>query len=107
MTGNGDEDAGGEFDGVVDPEMLVDDNGVPMEGFARPSQDGVSVAAEIMSVDFLVDLANSTLVAANNLKDMLLAYQAGMPVANPMAMAPPTLEDLTTAREKSARKRPP
>jgi arginine repressor len=66
----------------------------------RPTQDGVSVAAEIMSVDFLVDLANSTLAAATNLKSMLLAFQSGIPVPNSGSMSPPSLEDLSTARRK-------
>ncbi|KAK3057992.1 hypothetical protein LTR09_001069 [Extremus antarcticus] len=70
-------------------------NGVP-----QPTQDGVSVAAEIMSVDFLVDLANSTLGAANHLKEMLLAYQSGVPMATSPTASPPTLDDLTTARRK-------
>lgn len=60
----------------------------------------VSVAAEIMSVEFLVDLANSTLGAANNLKDMLLAYQARQPVPGSMTGLSPSIEDLSTARRK-------
>lgn len=64
------------------------------------TQQTVSVAAEIMSVEFLVDLATSTLGAANNLKDMLLAYQARTPVVGGTTGLPPSLEDLTTARRK-------
>ena len=72
----------------------------PSNGVPRPTRDGVSVAAEIMSVDFLVDLANSTLSATHALKEMLLAYQSGVPVANSLTSLPPTLEDLSIARRK-------
>lgn len=60
----------------------------------------VSVAAEIMSVEFLVDLATSTLSAAENLKAMLLAYQARQPVPGSATGLPPSAEDLSVARRK-------
>lgn len=67
-----------------------------------PPQGGqsVSVAAEIMSVEFLVDLATSTLGAAEHLKAMLLAYQARQPVQGSSTGLPPSGEDLATARRK-------
>ena len=60
----------------------------------------VSVAADVMSVDFLVDLANSTLVAAEHLKASLLAYQARQPVQGSSTGLSPSAEDLATARRK-------
>lgn len=92
------------MDADSDTEPWVDTAGSPIT--ARPTQGqvyqppSVSVAAELMSVEFLVDLANSTLGAANNLKDMLLAYQAQQPTHGSTAGVPPTLEDLATARRK-------
>lgn len=97
-----DGEGGGEVDGNVDPELLGgDDQQIVVQGNGvHSAQDGVSIAAEIMSVDFLVDLANSTLGAAHSLKETLLAYQAGIPTPNSTSSSPPTLEDLTTARKK-------
>lgn len=63
-------------------------------------QPTVSVAAAVMSVEFLVDLANSTLQAAQGLRDSLQAYQARVPVAGSLTGYPPSLEDLSTARRK-------
>ena len=58
------------------------------------------VAAEVMSVEILIDLATSTLSAAHNLKDMLLAYQGQRPLQELSSGFPPTLGDLTNARKK-------
>ena len=89
----------------VNMEMDFESQPLPILAPAGPlpvqqSQPSMSVAAEIMSVEFLVDLANSTLSAATNLKDMLLAYQEQRPASNSLSASPPTLEDLTTARRK-------
>lgn len=98
--GNGGE--GGDVDLNVDPELLGNEDlqNLAQVNGAASSHDGVSIAAEIMSVDFLVDLANSTLGTAHNLKEMLLAYQSGVPVQNSASRSPPTLEDLSSARKK-------
>lgn len=77
-----------------------DDYSTSAPNVNQPTHTSVSVAAEIMSVEFLVDLATSTLGAATNLKDMLLAYQAGHPGPNSLSGLPPTLEELSTARRK-------
>ena len=66
----------------------------------QPAQQSVNVAAEMMSVEFLVDLATSTLGAATNLKDMLLAHQAERSMPGAPSGSPPTLEDLSNARKK-------
>jgi hypothetical protein len=102
-AGVDDEDDADEGAGMDDgplPSFMEEALSSPVGGGGRPAHDGISVAAEIMSVDFLVDLANSTLGAANNLKSMLLAYQAGVPTQGSGSMLPPTLEDLSTARRK-------
>ena len=99
---------GDDGDAYGGGETFVDDtemDGMPhMNPFAQNPQvaepASVSVAAEIMSVEFLVDLANSTLVAAHGLRDSLQAYQARVPVAGSLTGFPPTLEDLATARRK-------
>ena len=59
-----------------------------------------NVAAEVMSVEILIDLATSTLSAAHGLKDVLLAYQGQRPSYNSNAGWPPTLSDLSNARKK-------
>ncbi|KAK5172067.1 uncharacterized protein LTR77_003704 [Saxophila tyrrhenica] len=108
---NGELDDGEEFDDEGDDGAFSPDAGFvgsvgevfgepQPNDVAQPMQDRVSVAAEIMSVDFLVDLATSTLGAANNLKAMLLAYQTRVPAAGSTTGLPPTLEDLLTARRK-------
>ena len=97
-----DADGDPSLDPDSDSELLPNPTSldtVPGRYEPRQAQSAVDVAAEIMSVDFLVDLANSTLGAAQNLKDMLLAYQARRPVDS-LASAPPTIEDLSTARRK-------
>lgn len=95
----------GDVDGD-DDDMGADANQLlplPFENYAtsnQHNQSSVSVAAELMSVEFLVDLANSTLATATSLKEMLLAYQAGQPAPNSLSGLPPTLEELRTARRK-------
>lgn len=89
-------------DQTLDPNLdseylpMMDDYSAP----APSQQQQADVSAELMSVEILVDLANSTLGAADNLKDMLLAYQAQRPVPSTIPARPPTLEDLATARRK-------
>ena len=96
-----DDDSGLDPDLESAPLPFMDDYSAPAASQQQQHQTASKdVSAEIMSVDFLVDLANSTLGAANNLKDMLLAYQAQMPIPNSSSSRPPTLEDLATARKK-------
>lgn len=97
------EDGGGEEfedDSNEDDYMAAPDNDDYAPTTGPMEQQTVSVATEIMSVEFLVDLANSTLAAATNLKDMLHAYQSQTPAASSRSVFPPTLDDLTTARRK-------
>ncbi|KAK3722997.1 hypothetical protein LTR37_002143 [Vermiconidia calcicola] len=97
-----------DSDGSPQPMMMDDDNddySTPLPDLAPAppwvkQHQTVSVAAEIMSVEILVDLANSTLGAANHLRDMLLAYQERVPAPYSQSTSPPTLEDLSTARRK-------
>jgi hypothetical protein len=58
------------------------------------------VAAEVMSVEILIDLATSTLSAAHNFKKMLLAYQGQRSLQDLSSGSPPTLGNLTNARKK-------
>lgn len=58
------------------------------------------ISAEIMSVDILIDLATSTLSAANNLKEMLLAHQGQRTTQKGRPGIITTLNDLANARKK-------
>lgn len=55
--------------------------------------------AEMKSVDLLVELATSTLGAAKDLKEMMLAAQDGRPALNSKAAFPPTLEEIAAAKK--------
>jgi len=70
---------------------------LPVPTDTSRTQTNASFATETMSVEFLVDLATSTLVAATHLKIMLSASQLGQ--ARPNGQVP-TREDLSTARRK-------
>ncbi|KXT11895.1 hypothetical protein AC579_10487 [Pseudocercospora musae] len=59
---------------------------------------GVNLAAEIMSAEMLVDLATSTLTAANMVKDLYLAQQQQRPL--PGHSGVPTVEDIAAAKKK-------
>ena len=92
-----------DIDSHDQPRQLLpsfEEYSIPAQNTSQTTHPSVSVAAEIMSVEFLVDLATSTLGAATNLKDMLLAYQARQPASNSLTGIPPTLEELSTARRK-------
>lgn len=85
---------------VPEPGSLPYPHDPPPPHTNGQQQQSVSLAAEIMSVEFLVDLATSTLSAAENLKAMLLASQARQPVYGSVTGLPPSGEDLTVARRK-------
>jgi len=70
---------------------------LPIPTDTSHTQTNASFATEAMSVEFLVDLATSTLAAATHLKTMLSAFQLGQ--AGPNGQVP-TREDLSTARRK-------
>jgi len=70
---------------------------LPVSTDTSRTQTNASLATETMSVEFLVDLATSTLAAATHLKTMLSAFQLGQ--AGPNGQVP-TREDLSTARRK-------
>jgi hypothetical protein len=59
-----------------------------------------NVTAEVMSIDILIGLATSTLSAAHNLKDTLLAYQGQRPSYDSRTGLPTTSSDLSNARKK-------
>ncbi|KAI5369368.1 hypothetical protein Slin15195_G002450 [Septoria linicola] len=62
---------------------------------ARPTMD---VAAELMSAEMLVDLATSTLAAANRVKELYIARQAGRSL--PGSMEVPSDDDIAAAKQK-------
>lgn len=91
-----------------DPEHSTHPNGgdepsPDMSMYQSPYQDAnqsnhVDVAAELMSADMLVDLASSTLQAAQRVKELFVARQGGHPVAG--AMHVPTDDDIAAAKRK-------
>ncbi|KAF2208830.1 hypothetical protein CERZMDRAFT_101040 [Cercospora zeae-maydis SCOH1-5] len=58
----------------------------------------MNVAAELMSAEMLVDLATSTLAAANKVKELYVARQAGHPL--PGTSNVPTDDDIAVAKQK-------
>lgn len=53
-----------------------------------------------MSAEIILDLANSTVTAADSLKNLLFALQAQRPVAGSTSALPPNAEDLVAAKRK-------
>lgn len=69
----------------------------------RPSQRQVQqldFSREIMSAELMVDLANSMLMAANGVKDTLVAAEQGRPIVGSRSHMPPGVEDIMLARRK-------
>ena len=91
------EAAGIPVDSTMEPGTFPAAPPAPQQSDPEWSHD---VAAEVMSVEILVDLATSTLSAAHNLKDMLLAYQGQRPSYDSRTGLPPTSSDLSNARMK-------
>ncbi|CAK3896655.1 Hypothetical predicted protein [Lecanosticta acicola] len=60
----------------------------------------VNTAADLMSAEFLVDLATSTLTAANRVKELYLARQSQRPMPDSTTHLPPTEEDILAAKQK-------
>jgi len=65
-----------------------------------PQQDPLVLAADLMSADILVDLANSTLVAAIKFKDVFSACYAQKPAPGSLSSLPPTVQDIVAAKMK-------
>lgn len=88
------------FDAQPDSAPLPDDENYtarspyPMER-AGPSVNG---AAELMSAEMLVDLATSTLAAANRVKELYVAQQAQRTL--PGMTTVPTGDDIAMAKQK-------
>lgn len=77
---------------TYDSSSDVDDQ---QTSFAQPP---INVAAELMAVDFLVDLATSTLGAAQRLKDLYIAQQQRRPLQGQTSV--PTDADIVIAKRK-------
>ncbi|PPJ59665.1 hypothetical protein CBER1_01210 [Cercospora berteroae] len=75
-----------------------DDDGEDFPQTAQQDPPSMSVAAELMSAEMLVDLATSTLAAANRVKDLYVARQAGHPL--PGTSNVPTDDDIAMAKQK-------
>lgn len=67
----------------------------PAEHAEQPS---VHHAVDIMSAEMLVDLATSTLAAANRVKELYVAQQSQRPVLGMTTI--PTAEDIALAKQK-------
>ncbi|KAK4574324.1 hypothetical protein LTR86_002085 [Recurvomyces mirabilis] len=96
-------------DSDIDPDLEdetmleADDDGhqAVSEGGQFASQSEPIVGAnDVMSAELLVDLATSSLIAANRLKDLILAAQMRRSVPGSGSKALPTLEDIAVARRK-------
>ncbi|KAK0921161.1 hypothetical protein LTR57_009018 [Friedmanniomyces endolithicus] len=69
---------------------------------ALPTQQSAAVttSADIMSAELLVDLVNSALVAATDLKDLVLAVQMRRPARNSLGALPPSAQDIMSAKKR-------
>ncbi|KAM3419337.1 hypothetical protein BST61_g5270 [Cercospora zeina] len=86
-----DDDDGG--DGDAFPQTAHQSPPAPIQ--QAPS---MNVAAELMSAEMLVDLATSTLAAANKVKELYVARQSGHPL--PGTSHVPTDGDIAMAKQK-------
>ncbi|KAK0945789.1 hypothetical protein LTR29_002644 [Friedmanniomyces endolithicus] len=68
----------------------------------RPMQTNTAVtsSADVMSAELLVDLANSALIAATDLKDLILAVQMQRPAHNSLGALPPSAHDIMSAKKR-------
>lgn len=92
------------------PEMDVDElsnSGFGPEpmlpaAYTQPASPDLSInlAAELMSAEFLVDLATSTLSAAHRVKELYIARQANRPATGSVSGIPPTEDDIAAAKRK-------
>ena len=69
----------------------------PVQSARAPT---ISQSMDLMSAELLVDLATSSLAAANEHKSLLLAAQLQMPVPGSLGVLPPPAEDVAPARRK-------
>jgi hypothetical protein len=74
------------------------DHGEPLSN--DRSENVFSDAAELMSAEFLVDLATSTLIAAKHVREMYAARQIRAPMPGSTSNEPPTDQDIATAKQK-------
>lgn len=65
-----------------------------------PFTQTVAQTRDMMSAELLVDLATSTLAAANRHRELLLAAQLRRPAPGSVDALPPIAEDIATARRK-------
>ncbi|KAK5117927.1 hypothetical protein LTR85_008701 [Meristemomyces frigidus] len=68
---------------------------------AQPAASQTIVQSmDVMSAELLVDLATSSLAAANKLKGLMIAVQLQRPAPDSLGVLPPSAEDIATARRK-------
>ena len=75
-------------------------SGTHMTPQPTPQSAAVPGSADIMSAELLVDLANSALVAATDLKDLILAVQMRRPARNSLGALPPSAQDIMSAKKR-------
>ena len=80
--------------------MHVDGDDGSSAAVNNPGAVPVNTAADLMSAEFLVDLATSTLTAANRVKELYLARQAQRPMPDSASQLLPTDEDIVAAKRK-------
>lgn len=77
-----------------------DDYEVPTAAPHVSNSSSVDTAAKLMSTEFLIDLATSTLTAAHWVKELYLSQQAHRPAPGQAHGRPPTDEDINAAKLK-------
>ncbi|KAK1082229.1 hypothetical protein LTR33_004073 [Friedmanniomyces endolithicus] len=75
-------------------------SGTHMTPQPTPQSAAVPGSADIMSAELLVDLANSALVAATDLKDLILAVQMRRPARNSLGALRPSAQDIMSAKKR-------
>ncbi|KAK3675230.1 hypothetical protein LTR78_004739 [Recurvomyces mirabilis] len=104
-TADDDEMSDSDIDSDLEDETMLeaDDDGyqaVSDGGQFASQMEPVVGANDVMSAELLVDLATSSLIAANRLKDLILAAQMRRSVPGSGSKALPTLEGIAVARRK-------
>jgi hypothetical protein len=86
----------------ADPGSDSEPDPLPMMNSTSNSERDIAIsdAAELMSAEFLVDLATSTLIAAKHVREMYSARQMQAPMPGSISDRPPTDVDIANAKQK-------
>ncbi|SMQ45811.1 unnamed protein product [Zymoseptoria tritici ST99CH_1A5] len=87
-------------DSEQEPLPMMDDYTPPPPAASTHGDNSFSDAADLMSAEFLVDLATSTLIAAKHVRELYTARQMRAPMPGSTGNQPPTDQDLANAKQK-------